>query len=100
MLHLTECTCMMSNLGYGCPFNSTGSWSQIDGALRLQFVEKGASFIPIQKLNNSQQKPCFDFNFKKGCFRVNCIYRHLCIKCNGMHPAGFCNQISRQTGNF
>ena len=81
--------------------NPTRSWAQIDGVLWLRFVAKGASGMPIQNVNiNSQQKPCFDFNFKKGCFRFNCIYRHLCIKCNGIHPAVLCSQFGRPAGSF
>ena len=75
--------------------NPTKSWSQIDGNLWLRFIAKGASggqvtpAVSVQSL----QKPCFDFNFKKGCFRSNCIFKHSCLKCNGMHPSVLCNSF-------
>ena len=69
--------------------NQTRSWSQIDGNLWLRFIAKGA----LGSQSVSQQRPCYDYNFKKSCFRYNCIYKHTCFKCGGFHPAVIC-------GNF
>jgi hypothetical protein len=74
--------------------NPTNSWSQIDGTLWLRFIAKGASGLQNSTLsNNGSQSPCYDYNFKKGCFRRNCIYRHNCMKCGAIHPAALCNHF-------
>ena len=58
--------------------NPSKSLSQIDGNLWFHFIAKGAlgglatsnQFQPLQF--QQLQKCCDDFNFKKGCYRVNC----------------------------
>ena len=77
-------------------FNPTRSWSQIDGNLWLRFIAKGAQ--GSQNFAQSQQKPCYDYNFKKSCFRYNCIYKHNCFKCGGLHPAVICGNFRQ--GHF
>ena len=80
--------------------NPTNSWSQIDGTLWLRFIAKGASGLQNSTLsNNGSQRPCYDSNFKKGCFRRNCIYRHNCMKCGAIHPAVLCNQFFKKNSN-
>jgi hypothetical protein len=74
--------------------NPTNSWSQIDGTLWLRFIAKGASGLQNSTLsNNGSQRPCYDYNFKKGSFRRNCIYRHKCMKCGAIHPVALCNHF-------
>ena len=78
--------------------NPTRSWSQIDGNLWFRFVAKGAlggQIIPSQ----SFQKFCYDYNFRKGCFRINCLYRHSCLKCYGMHPSVLCTHFKNMQNN-
>ena len=78
--------------------NPTRPWSQVDGVLWLRFVAKGASGIQIlivtTILNN---KKCYDFNFKRGCFRNNCTYLHSCLRCGGMHSASSYFQFTKNT---
>ena len=76
--------------------NPSRPWSQIDGNLWLRFIAKA----PTQNVTtNNQQRKCYDFNFKRGCFRLHCSYLHSCIKCNGMHAASSCNQFAKSTNN-
>lgn len=77
--------------------NPSKSWSQIDGNLWFRFIAKGAlggqlvTSNQFQTLQSQQlQRCCYDFNFKKGCSRVNCTYRHVCLKCFGFHPSVLC----------
>ena len=73
----------------------TRSWSQIDGVLWLRFITgRGIYGTPIlNSINNN--KPCYDYNFRKQCTRINCLYKHNCIKCNGSHPAALCAYFAR-----
>ena len=75
--------------------NPNMSWSQIDGSLWLRFIAKGVSGNNVNSTSTNYQKSCYDFNFKKGCFRKNCVYKHVCLKCNGSHPATLCNQFNK-----
>ena len=78
--------------------NPTRPWSQVDGVLWLRFIAKGASGIQnVNSYNNPQQRKCYDFNFKRGCFRNNCTYLHSCLKCGGMHSASSCFQFTKNT---
>ena len=72
--------------------NPSRPWSQIDGNLWLRFVAKA----PTQNVTtNNQHGKCYDFNFRRVCFRLNCYYLHS----NGMHAAMFCNQFSKGKTN-
>ena len=74
--------------------NPTRPWSQVDGVLWLRFIAKGASGIQnVNSYSNPQQRKCYDFNFKRGCFRNNCTYLHSSLKCGGMHSASSCFQF-------
>lgn len=67
----------------------TKKWSQIDGNSWFRFIAKGAygeQSPPSQML----QRCCYDYYFKKGCFRMNCTYRHACLRCHGMHRSAVC----------
>jgi hypothetical protein len=41
----------------------------------------------------------YDFNFEKGYFKTNCLLKHSCMKCGGMHPSAMCNKC-KQTNNI
>ena len=78
--------------------NPSRPWSQVDGVLWLRFVAKGASGIQnVNSYNNPQQRKCYDFNFKRGCFRNNYAYLHSCLKCGGMYLASSCFQFTKNT---
>ena len=75
----------------------TKSWAQIDGFLWLQFIAKGAQGL-VQPAHDTLVKPCFDYNFKGICHKLNCIYKHSCMKCSLMHPAVACIKFNRING--
>jgi hypothetical protein len=53
-------------------YNQTRTMSQIDGNLWLQFIARGTpdnGSSTTAQFPVSSQKPCYDFNFKKGCFK-------------------------------
>jgi hypothetical protein len=43
----------------------------------------------------SSPKPPYDLNFKKGYFKTNCLLKHSCMKCEGMHPSAMCNTFKQ-----
>ena len=76
--------------------NPTRSWATIDGVLWLEIFTPSASgsspfrvsaFNRQPPLNsprtatNQQQRVCFPFNSRAGCFRENCMYQHICSLC-------------------
>ena len=77
--------------------NPNNSWSNIDGTLWLRFIAKGST--GVQNSTYTSQRPCYDYNFKKACFRRNCIYRHSCMKCGAFHPAAICNQFGKKNSS-
>ena len=83
-------------------YNQTRTWSQIDCSIWLQFIAKGA--LGSQSQTAAQfpvysQKPCYVFNFKKGCFKIKCLYKHSCMKCGGMRPSAMCNKFEQTNMN-
>jgi hypothetical protein len=60
----------------------------IDGNLWFRFIAKGALGGQLSQQPQIEYGFCYDFNFRKGCFRMNCRYRHvhtlnLCILLSG-----------------
>ena len=74
--------------------NHTKSWAQIYTFLWLQFIAKGAQGV-VYPMNSSSYQPCYNYNFKGECKRMNCTFRHNCMKCSLMHPAMFCVRFRR-----
>jgi hypothetical protein len=29
---------------------------------------------------------CYDYNYKGSCSKLNCVYKHACLKCQLQHP--------------
>lgn len=79
--------------------NPIRSWSQIDGNLWFRFIAKGALGGQLSQQPQIEHGFCYDFNFRKGCFRMNCRYKHVCLKCNGMHPSVLCNTFKNSHVN-
>jgi hypothetical protein len=79
--------------------NSIRSWSQIDGNLWFRFIAKGALSGQLSQQPLIENGFCYDFNLRKGCFRMNCRYKHVCSKCNGMHPSVLCNTFKNSHVN-
>ena len=67
--------------------DDTKKWLSIDGFLWLRIMT-----INTPKTNNNYGYKCYDFNFKGLCKRNNCLYRHVCLKCNFPHPAINCTE--------
>ena len=44
------------------------------------------------RMSYTANKPCYDYNFKSYCTRINCIYNHTCIRCGKFHPLVYCPQ--------
>jgi hypothetical protein len=70
------------------------SWSTIDGQLWLQFVATGGHSVTqnTPRMSYTVNRPCYDYNFKSYCTRINCIYNHTCIRCGKFHPSVYCQQ--------
>ena len=68
------------------------SWATIDGQLWLQFVATGGHSVAqnTPRMPYTVNKPCYDYNFKSYCTRINCIYNHTCIRCGKFHPSVSC----------
>lgn len=49
--------------------------------------------------NKISRFPCYDFNCKGKCFKLSCIFRHICIRCQLKHPVINCFNNSSYTGN-
>ena len=62
------------------------SWDTIDGHLWLSCGLSGD--LAASTISTG---PCYEYNFKGFCTRVNCNYSHTCIKCKVQHPASTCN---------
>ncbi|CAC5383755.1 unnamed protein product [Mytilus coruscus] len=62
--------------------NPTKTWSQIDGNLWFRFIAKGA-YGGQSPLSQMLQRCYYDYTFKKGCFRMNCTYRHAFLRLMG-----------------
>jgi hypothetical protein len=78
--------------------NHIKSWAQIDGFLWLQFIAKGAQGVSNAVVHDNLTKPCFNYNFKGVCHRLNCIYKHNCMKCSLVHPTITCLRFHRVNG--
>lgn len=73
------------------------SWATIDGHLWLSCGLSGD--LSATSLTSG---PCYEYNFKGFCARLNCGYSHTCIKCKVQHPASNCNLFKEtkfQSGN-
>jgi hypothetical protein len=70
------------------------SWATIDGQLWLQFVATGGHSVAqsTPRMSYIVNRPCYDYNFKSYCTRINCIYNHTCIRCGKFHPSVYCPQ--------
>ena len=70
------------------------SWATIDGQLWLQFVATGGHSVTqnTPRMSYTVNRPCYDYNFKSYCTRINCIYNHTCIRCGKFHPSVYCQQ--------
>ena len=79
--------------------NPIRSWSQIDGNLWFRFIARGALGGQLSQQPQIEYGFCYDFNFRKGCFRMNRRYKHVCLKCNGMHPSVLCNTFKNSHVN-
>ena len=79
--------------------NPIRSWSQIDDNLWFRFIAKGALGGQLSQQPQIEYGFCYDFNFRKGCFRMNCRYKHVCLKCIGMHPSVLCNTFKNSHVN-
>ena len=56
--------------------------------------------INTPKTNNNYGYKCYEFNFKGLCKRSNCLYRHVCLKCNLPYPAINCLKfMDGESGN-
>jgi hypothetical protein len=58
------------------------SWATNDGQLWLQFVATGGHIVTQNTpcMSYTVNRPCYDYNFKSYCTRINCIYNHTCIR--------------------
>lgn len=63
----------------------TKNWATIDGHLWLSCGLAGDLSAVAQAA-----APCYEYNFKGVCSRLNCSYAHTCIKCKVSHPASTC----------
>lgn len=54
------------------------AWDVIDGQLWLQFIAVGINHVPQTSSYTSHTviSPCYDYNFKAVCTRMNCVYSH------------------------
>jgi hypothetical protein len=69
--------------------NPTKSWASIDGELWLSFI----TTLVNSTINYTQRTSkcyCYDYNYKGSCNRLNCQYKHTCIKCSLQHPSIHC----------
>ncbi|MCG7867876.1 MAG: hypothetical protein JAY74_16150 [Candidatus Thiodiazotropha taylori] len=64
----------------------TKNWATIDGHLWLSCGLAGDLTVVSQAA-----APCYEYNFKGVCSRLNCSYAHTCIKCKVSHPASTCS---------
>jgi hypothetical protein len=67
------------------------SWSNIDGHLWITCSLFGTSSVPLMPKPRFEG-PCYDFNYKGGCFRTFCKYAHSCIICRVAHPVVNCTK--------
>ena len=68
----------------------TRSWAVIDGQLWLQFVATGNHVAYSNTARAALNRPCYDYNFKTYCTRMNCMFIHTCIRCGKFHPIVYC----------
>ena len=68
------------------------SFAKIDYELWLLFMAAPNSNTTMpQQASKNLGKKCFDFNFRY-CSKLNCTFRHACLKCNNDHPSRLCGQ--------
>ena len=65
----------------------SSKWSVLDGELWL------LAMTPQIHQPLFKQQPCFHFNNKGFCPKVNCPYQHLCKTCKGAHSSNLCKQL-------
>ena len=71
--------------------NSSRLWSNIDGHLWLTCGLLGDNPSTSDEVNrNASAGACYDYNFKGGCYKMFCQYRHTCIVCKLPHPSNTC----------
>ena len=60
-----------------------------DGELWLRFI---TTFVnsTIKYTQRTSTFHCYDYNYKGSCNRLNCQYKHTCIKCSLQHPSIHC----------
>ena len=71
------------------------SWATID---RHHWLSCGLS--DDFSVNAISFAPCYEYNFKGFCGRINCGYSHACIKCNVQHTAFNCNLFNETKSNL
>jgi hypothetical protein len=69
--------------------NPTKRWASIDGELWLRFI---TTFVnsTINYTQRTSTFHCYDYSYKGSCNRLNCQYKHACIKCSLQHPSIHC----------
>lgn len=71
--------------------NPNRAWNSIDGELWLRFIATSvgrSTSIPPQR--TTTQFNCYDYNYKGSCSKLNCAYKHACLKCQLQHPSIYC----------
>ena len=61
-------------------------------------LQKGAQCVYNAVVHDNLTKPCFNYNFKGVCHRLNCIYKHNCMKYSLVHPTITCLGFHRVNG--
>ena len=70
------------------------SFDKIDYELWLLYMSAPYQSQSVPQASKLAQKRCFDYNFRQ-CNKSRCIYRHVCLNCNGDHPSRSCGSGRR-----
>ena len=70
--------------------NPTSSWAAVDCELWLLYVHSMQSRAPSTVVPSTQNLKCFDYNHKGQCFKLQCVYRHTCLRCYSGHSLLVC----------
>ena len=74
------------------------SWEEIDLEFWLIYVYSNTQ-ADVQLNTRSQSiHKCYAFNYGGSCKTSNCTYGHCCLRCYGVHPLIYCNEIEVYTG--
>ena len=65
------------------------SWASIDGECWLRFITTLVNST-INYTQRTSKCHCYDYNYKGSCNRLNCQYKHTCIKRSLQHPSIHC----------